>query len=140
LKFVMTLSTVSLIGIISILHVYWAYGGRWGTHAVIPSRAGEYKPAFVPGRLGTLFVAMLLLVVCFILLVQGGFVAYFVPNTLTRVGCFVCAAVFFLRAIGDFKHVGFFKNINHTSFAKNDTWLYSPLCLYFGFTCAILLL
>lgn len=135
----MTLSTVGLLGLISILHVYWAYGGRWGVHAVIPSKAGENKPAFVPGKRGTLFVAILLLIVCFILLVQGGYIQYFVANTITRVGCIVCASVFFLRAIGDFTHIGFFKKINHTVFARNDTWFYSPLCLYFGLTCTILL-
>ncbi|UNK16143.1 DUF3995 domain-containing protein [Paenibacillus sp. N3/727] len=139
MKLVMTLSTVSLLALISIIHVYWAYGGRWGIQAAIPSRAGEYKPAFVPGKVGTLFVAILILIVCFILLIQGGYTHYFIANTITRIGCIVCASVFFLRAIGDFRHIGFFKKINHTVFARNDTWLYSPLCLYFGLTCTILL-
>ena len=38
-------------------------------------------------------------------------------------------AVFFLRALGDFKYIGFFKKIRNTSFAKSDTWFFSPLCL-----------
>ncbi|TXK85556.1 DUF3995 domain-containing protein [Paenibacillus sp. N3.4] len=139
MKFVMTLSTVSLLGLISILHVYWAYGGRWGVHAAIPSKAGESKPAFTPRKMGTLAVAILLLVVCSILLIQGGYVHFFRANTVTRVGCMVCAGFFFLRAIGDLTHIGFFKKVNHTVFARNDTWLYSPLCLYFGVTCTILL-
>ncbi|WP_189027023.1 DUF3995 domain-containing protein [Paenibacillus albidus] len=136
---VMTLSTVSLLAVISIVHVYWAYGGRWGVYAVIPSKAGEYKAAFVPGKLGTLFVAMLLLIVCFILLIQGGYINYFVANPITRSGCIVCASVFFLRAVGDFRYIGFFKKVKHTVFARNDTWFYSPLCLYFGLTCTVLL-
>ncbi|BBH21879.1 membrane protein [Paenibacillus baekrokdamisoli] len=139
MKFVMTLSTVSLLGLISILHIYWAYGGRWGVGAVIPSKAGENKPAFVPHKIGTLAVATLMLIVCFILLVQGGYLHSVIPATLIRGGCIVCAAVFFLRAIGDFTHIGFFKKVKHTVFARNDTWLYSPLCLYFGLTCTILL-
>ncbi|MNI14127.1 hypothetical protein D3C73_673780 [compost metagenome] len=139
MKFIMTLSTVSLLVLISILHIYWAYGGRWGTHAVIPSKAGDDKPAFAPGKLGTLFVALLLLIVCFILLIQGGFIHYFRANTITKIGCIVCVTVFFLRAVGDFRHVGFFKKVTHTVFARNDTWCYSPLCLYFGLTGLILL-
>lgn len=140
MKFVITLSTASLLGLISILHVYWAYGGRWGSVAAIPSRVGEYKPAFTPSKMGTLIIAILLLFACFILLVQGGYIHYyFIPNTIIRVGCMVCAFVFIIRAIGDFKHVGFFKKINHTVFARNDTWLYSPLCLLFGLTYTLLL-
>ncbi|TKI67695.1 DUF3995 domain-containing protein [Lysinibacillus mangiferihumi] len=45
-------------------------------------------------------------------------------------GCTVCAVIFLIRAIGDFKYVGFFKKIKHSQFARNDTWLYSPLCLF----------
>ncbi|HEY2492936.1 MAG TPA: DUF3995 domain-containing protein [Paenibacillus sp.] len=140
MKFVMICSTVGILGLISILHVYWAYGGRWGVGAAIPSKAGEYKPTFVPGKIGTLFVAILLLMVCFILLIQGGYIHYFIANTLTRVGCIVCTSVFFLRAIGDFRYIGFFKKIKNTVFARNDTWFYSPLCLYLGLTCLITLL
>jgi hypothetical protein len=136
---VMTLSTVSLLVLISILHVYWAFGGHWGVNDVIPSKVGEYKPAFIPSRMGTLFVAILVLMVCFILLVQGGFIHYFMANTITRYGCIVSAFVFFLRAMGDFKYVGFFKKIKHSVFAKNDSWFYSPLCLYCGITCTIIL-
>lgn len=66
MKFVMTLSTVSLLGIISILHVYWAYGGRWGTHAVIPSRAGSINLLlFLVGRVHYLWLCFFLLCVSF---------------------------------------------------------------------------
>ncbi|MCQ6562861.1 DUF3995 domain-containing protein [Paenibacillus mendelii] len=139
MKIIMTLSSLSLLGLISILHVYWAYGGRWGSTAVIPSKAGDNKPAFVPGKSGTLLVAILLLFVCFILMVLGGFIPYLKTTNIIRAGCIGCAVVFILRAIGDFNLVGFFKKVKHTVFAKNDTWLYSPLCVYFGITCIILL-
>ncbi|OPH48472.1 hypothetical protein BC351_08365 [Paenibacillus ferrarius] len=134
MKLVMTLSTVSLLTLISIVHVYWAFGGRWGKHAAIPSQAGENRPAFVPGKMATLFVAVLLLIACLILLVQSGYTQYLQASMMTRIGCVVCGSVFLLRAIGDFRFVGFFKKINHSVFAKNDTWLYSPLCLYCGVT------
>jgi hypothetical protein len=39
------------------------------------------------------------------------------------------ACSLFIRAIGDFKFVGFFKVVKSTSFAANDTWIFSPLCL-----------
>jgi hypothetical protein len=33
-----------------------------------------------------------------------------------------------LRAIGDFRYVGFFKRIRDSKFARLDTLAYSPLC------------
>ncbi|WP_079911985.1 DUF3995 domain-containing protein [Paenibacillus sp. 32352] len=132
MKFVMIISALSLLSCIGILHVYWAFGGRWGSAASIPSRAGSDKPVFVPGKVGTLIVAVLLFGVCSVLLIQSGYVPYCKPMVWTRWGCMACAIVFFLRAIGDFNYVGFFKKITHSNFARNDTWLYSPLCFFFG--------
>ena len=37
--------------------------------------------------------------------------------------------IMLIRAVGDFKYVGFFKKIKGTIFAQNDTHFYSPLCL-----------
>jgi hypothetical protein len=41
--------------------------------------------------------------------------------------------VFLVRAVGEFKLVGFFKRVRGTSFARWDTWLFSPLCLGISF-------
>ena len=38
------------------------------------------------------------------------------------------AAVFALRAVGDFRCVGFFKRVKDTPFAVWDSRLFSPLC------------
>jgi hypothetical protein len=45
-----------------------------------------------------------------------------------EVGAWLIAAVFALRAIGDFRYVGFFKRIRDSRFARLDTLAYSPLC------------
>jgi hypothetical protein len=42
---------------------------------------------------------------------------------------YVLALVFALRALGDFRFVGFFKSMGDEPFRSWDTWLYSPLCL-----------
>jgi hypothetical protein len=41
----------------------------------------------------------------------------------------VFAALFGTRAIGQGKYVGFLKRVRNTAFARNDTWLYSSLCV-----------
>ena len=39
------------------------------------------------------------------------------------------AAIFVLRALGDFQYVGFSKRIRGTQFAHWDDRIFSPLCL-----------
>ena len=34
-----------------------------------------------------------------------------------------------VRAVGDFRYVGFFKSLGDDPFCSWDTWLFSPLCL-----------
>lgn len=136
----MTLISAGILSLISMLHIYWAFGGSWGTGSVIPRKKGESQPAFVPGKSGTLLVAFLLLIAVCLLVVQGDFLPFIKASAISRWGCIVCAAVFLLRSIGDFNYVGFFKKVKHSAFATNDTFLYSPLCLYLGINYILLLL
>jgi hypothetical protein len=61
---------------------------------------------------------------------QLGLVSTGLPSWLFEWGTRVLAAVFFLRAIGEFRLVGFFKRVRNTRFARWDTLLFSPLCLF----------
>lgn len=140
MKLVIILSSSAILALIALLHLYWAAGGRWGTTAVLPQKIGESIPAFTPGAAGTIAVAFLLLSAAVLLLVQGGFMNAFPATTISTTGSVVCAAVFFLRAVGDFRYVGFFKRIKHSLFARYDTWLYSPLCLFLSLAFVLSLL
>ena len=51
------------------------------------------------------------------------------PHVWSTVGTSLIATAFTLRAVGEFKYVGFFKRIRGTQFARMDTRFYSPLCL-----------
>ena len=42
------LVAVGLLWFISLLHIYWAFGGRWVSAAAIPVKEGEHRPAFTP--------------------------------------------------------------------------------------------
>ncbi len=71
--FILSLVSVCLLWLISIIHVYWAFGGQWGTGAVIPIKDGSQQKVFSPRKWGTLCVALLLLSASVIILVQGGY-------------------------------------------------------------------
>ncbi|MFJ5766556.1 DUF3995 domain-containing protein [Lysinibacillus sp. NPDC093210] len=123
------LFAVTVLFLISMLHVYWACGGSWGSKVVLPVKKGGQEPVFVPRKIGTLLVAFLLLFAAVLLFIQGIYLQNVQQFTFFTLGCIVCMALFIIRAIGDFKYVGFFKKIKHSHFARNDTWFYSPLCL-----------
>ena len=139
MKILLILVAVGLLWFIGLLHIYWAFGGRWGTAAVIPVKKGEQQPIFKPRKLGTLLVSVLILLASFMLIFQAGYLESYQANTITKIGSIICATVFMIRAIGDFNYLGFFKKIKHSQFARYDTLIYSPLCLFLGFTYIILL-
>ncbi|MFA9559961.1 DUF3995 domain-containing protein [Evansella sp. AB-rgal1] len=124
-------SSVAMLTLISFIHFYWIFGGRWGINAAVPEKVGG-RYLFAPRIIETLIVALGLLFVGYMLLVQFNAIPFFQPNVWTKTICILFTIVFFLRAIGDFKYLGFFKRIKHTTFAKYDTKYYCPLCLYFG--------
>lgn len=111
---------------LSILHVYWAFGGRRGLRNTLPEVDGE--PAFEPGPILTLVVAVLLATAGGLCAVQGQLL-WIAPCEWSRLGMWCLSAVFALRAIGEFRLVGFFKRVKGTTFATWDTRLFSPLCL-----------
>ncbi|QMV40271.1 DUF3995 domain-containing protein [Cohnella cholangitidis] len=123
------LLTFAILLLISGLHFYWAFGGKWGGQAVIPSKIGG-GALFRPRTAETVGVAVIMLAVGLMLLAQSELINIEVPNQVTRWGCLFCGFVFLIRAVGDFKYMGFAKKIKGTPFAANDTRFYSPLCVY----------
>ena len=120
----------ALLLIISLIHVYWAAGGRWGLAESVPERNGS--KAFQPGRFITFVVSLIFGCMAFFYLYKIGWLTplnAIVPDWLSRYGLWILAGIFLLRAIGDFKYVGFAKRVRSSRFAQLDTTYYSPLCL-----------
>ncbi|MEK4694548.1 DUF3995 domain-containing protein [Bacillus sp. FSL M8-0063] len=125
---IITYISVCILFLVSFLHVYWAFGGKWATNSVIPTKSGE--KAFIPGVGMTLFIALLLSMVAMILLQQTNVVHFEVPNSIVQLGSWICMIVFFIRVIGEFHYFGIFKRKKDTRFAIMDTVLYIPLCAF----------
>lgn len=86
----------------------------------------------MPGSIPTFIVGFGLLVFGLFVLQKGGLLNFTIPAWLDSYGLWIMAGIFIVRAIGDFKYVGFFKKIKHTAFGQNDTKYYSPVCLIIG--------
>ncbi len=123
---------------ISAIHFYWAFGGKWGSDAVLPTKDDNNTKVLNPTILPTLIVAFGLLGFGLFILVMSGLITFNKTHWLSKYGLWIIASIFTLRAIGDFKYVGFFKKIKQTKFGKNDTKYFSPLCLTIGILTIIL--
>lgn len=111
------------------LHVYWAAGGKAGKAAAVPTVEG--RALIKPSALGTTMVAAGLCVIAALVAFRIGWLklpSVANDNMVVQIAAWLIAAVFALRAIGDFRYVGFFKRIRDSKFARLDTLAYSPLC------------
>jgi hypothetical protein len=118
--------------VLSGVHFYWLLGGKWGLGSAIPTNLNG-RPLIQPGPLATLAVAVGLLFMGLATLLRGGLLQFdWLSNRVGEWAVWGVAVVFLLRAVGDFKYVGFFKKEKGSLFARMDTRYYSPLCLAIG--------
>ncbi|MEL7534676.1 MAG: DUF3995 domain-containing protein [Bacteroidota bacterium] len=134
-----SLLLASIFVAISALHFYWLLGGRWAMNAVVPTKADSGQLTFRPPPIATLIVALGLLLMAWLSLAIGGLLAFPLSSAWLRGGMIGIAAIFALRAIGDFKYAGLSKKIKNTLFGRNDTRYYTPLCILI-FTLSMVLL
>ncbi|MFF2092725.1 DUF3995 domain-containing protein [Paenibacillus sp. NPDC058174] len=121
----------SILFVLSGIHLYWVAGGRRGLLAAIPSDGSNIK--FQPTKIATSVVAGALALAGLFVIELGEVMERLIfPEWLFRYGGWMLSGVFLLRTVGDFRWIGFFKKQKETSFAKWDTLLYSPLCLFIG--------
>jgi len=128
-------ASVTVAVLAALLHLYWAFGGRWGMAAAVPKRS-DGRPAFEPGPLACLAVVVALLT--FAALVG----ATAVTEAPTWVRALTGAALLLLtvRAVGDRRQVGFTKTNRKTDFARADDALFTPLVVVLALGAAMALL
>lgn len=121
-------TTLSLLAIAA-MHVYWASGGRIGSQASVPTIRGA--KAFDPGSTVTLAVAGAVFTAA--AAVQGAHRGWGGP--LPRLIALLAGLVFSGRSIGDFRLVGLTRRDRESTFARNDKWIYTPLCMVLSAGC-----
>jgi hypothetical protein len=122
---------------LSLMHVYWGGGGRSGRTAAVPGINGQ--PLFIPSLLATLAVAAALFAAAVIVAGTAGWLGHAVPAAVFRLLTLAISLVFLVRAIGDFKRVGFFQRAGDSVFAYWDLRFYSPLCLFIAGAALVLI-
>jgi hypothetical protein len=117
-NFVPLALTVILVSL-SALHVYWGLGLSTPSVLVIPEAEGE--PLFVPSRVATFAVAAALAVAALVAASRGQLALASGPGSIVHWAAIAAGGAFLLRAIGEFKYVGFFPARPHSRIATIDT-------------------
>jgi hypothetical protein len=128
MKNILGILLAAIFAILGLFHVYWAFGGRFGSAAAIPTVDGARL--FNPSVSATMLVAAALFLAMLTIFGQIGWFGEAIPKWIFRIATFGIAALFLMRAIGDFKILGFFKSASASDFAFWDSFLFSPLCLF----------
>ncbi len=114
--------------LISSIHFYWSLGGKFGFYAALPSNEkGEI--ILHPKKIDCIIVGVVFLLFCLFYLKKSTLLSIYTPPWVLNYGGWIIPSIFILRAIGDFKYLGFFKRIRTTKFGKADTYYFAPLCL-----------
>ena len=112
--------------IIGIFHIYWAFGGEVGAKVVLPEMEKDGL-AFTPSKLATSIVGTIFFGLGILPLIAMEIVVIQLPSFFNDYMILGLGIIFFIRAIGEFKYVGFFKKVKSTMFAEYDTKYFSPL-------------
>jgi hypothetical protein len=122
---------VLVFSLLGILHISWSLGGNWGFENSLPTNeAGER--VLNPKKSDSAIVGMGLLFFATFYLIKLETIEMVLPNWAAVSAGWFISIIFLLRAMGDFKYVGFFKKVQNTKFGEMDSKIYTPLCLGIG--------
>lgn len=117
--------------VLGLIHFNWTIGGDFGFSESLPTKESGER-VLNPKKIHSAIVGIGLTVFGIFYILKSGFIEYNLPEWIMKYGSWLIPILFLLRAIGDFKYIGFFKSIKSTDFGKLDYKLFSPLCLIIG--------
>jgi len=124
------LLSIILIGL-GLIHFNWAVGGKFGFSESLPTKESGER-VFNPRKIDGAIVGIGLTAFGIFYILRSGLIEFYLPEWIMKYGSWIIPSIFILRAIGEFKYVGFFKSVRKTDFGKLDTKLFSPLSLIIG--------
>ncbi len=130
---ILSLSLFLIFVTLGLIHINWVFGGQWGFEKSLPTKENGER-VLNPKKFDSAIVGIGLISFGLFYLLKSELIHFQVLNWIITYGGWVIPSIFILRAIGDFKYVGFFKKIKNTEFGKIDSKLFSPLCLIVGVT------
>ena len=123
----LTIAVSAIFVALALWHFRMALKPATGVSGAVPSVNG--RPVFVPSKLSTFVVGLVLLSFAALVAITGGLLSVGLPRAVAAWLSYGLALGLLARAIGEFRYVGFFKRVRSSRFAELDSLVYSPLCL-----------
>jgi hypothetical protein len=117
--------------VLGLIHFNWVIGGEFGFSQSLPTKETGER-VLNPKKMDSAVVGIGLCVFGIFYIFKSGLIDYDLPQWIMKYGSWIIPVIFLLRAIGEFKYIGFFKCVRKTDFGKLDTKFFSPLCLIIG--------
>lgn len=114
---ILSLIISTVFFLLAIIHFNWFLGGTLGFDVALPTNE-EGKRVLNPNEIDSFIVGLGLFVFGFFFLIKGNIVKFYLPSWMINYTGWVIDGIFLLRAIGDFKYVGFFKKMKILSLVK----------------------
>lgn len=124
------LLSLILIGL-GMIHFNWVIGGKFGFTESLPTKENGER-VLNPKKIDSAIVGIGLTVFGIFYIFKSGLIEFNLPEWIMKFVSWIIPLIFLLRAIGEFKYVGFFKSVKKTDFGKLDTKFFSPLCFIIG--------
>jgi len=124
------LISIILIGL-GVIHFNWVIGGEFGFSESLPTKESGER-VLNPKKMDSAIVGIGLTVFGLFYIFKSSLIAHNLPAWIMVYVGWIVPSIFILRAIGEFKYIGFFKRIKKTKFGKRDTMFFSPLCFLIG--------
>lgn len=128
MKSALAIILILIFSVLALIHFYWASGGLWGFESALPTDENGVL-MLNPKTYDSIIVGASLALFGSFYWITFISKKHELPLWLRNIGLWAIPIIFTLRAMGDFKFIGFFKQIKSTEFAKIDTLFFSPLCL-----------
>lgn len=125
---ILSLILVLVFSFLGVIHLSWTFGSKWGFAESLPTNEAG-KRVLNPKKFDSFIVGVGLCLFALIYLLKSELISLDIPSWILSYGSWVIPSIFLLRAIGDFKYIGFFRRVKKTDFGKRDSRLFSPLCL-----------
>ncbi len=113
------------------IHFNWVIGGEFGFKESLPTDENG-KKVLNPKKIDSAIVGIGLTTFGLFYILKSGLIEFNIPEWMIKYGSWIIPIIFLLRAVGEFKYVGFFKSVKKTDFGKLDSKFFSPLSLIIG--------
>jgi len=126
-----TLINTNILAALTIMYIYWFIGGKNSIQYFFPSNSSLRRNRVKPKKWKLFLTAIVLAAMTWLNVEQ---IEYFVINPVLHEEVFlwgnrIISIIFLLRAFGNFTYIGFTKTFRDSTYAKLDTYIYSPACI-----------